>query len=757
MAEKTNQETVPPPEAPISPYSTKTQDLMHELSQAESSTNLSAREVANLKERLADTLHVDGLIAESVRMLTESLDVYEGYKDKRAAARLCNKLGSTNFLMNNYGASIEYFSKQSEWGQQLRKFIIVATGLVNMGIVQLLTAQPDMAVESMDLAISALETCSGEEPSYLNLYCFVNHVKGTYYLANSEFEKARECHTRVFDRVQKQPPEEDPLNDVVFQSRTNLGICAIKEGSYKVAIGHFRACLELCENPFHKAKTLYHIAIANLNLESTDECDYNLEEAALICTKSVEKLAKEEKELEERLMKEHEEKMKLNDGQGNWIAGASVASKGELEKGSIDASLATAAGDDSLATVPTNLPVAFGTQEGAILHSQILNVMGLNQLYKKKGGCADPDIEKATDKVSAALNLSTRLYSPLAKAITLDAYGIIFAVEGDVEKCKKHHAQNLRVVEDSKSYKFLNTVSEGKPNLKPEVATILKYNSFSNSVVDKMALRMRAIHNQALSARSGVSMGLANESGTGSVSVTTMRQNMETHKKMYENCEKERDVRGSALAHGAIGSIITALGGRKADAFTHLDHQLNFSRSEGDKWLEASTLRTLGELQESSGDLKQAIKTLKRYEVLASEAGDPVLVADSVKRLIKAYSLIDQERKPLDIPMLPEEYDMLKNVDLDAREESDDQFLRANGANRAMRYIEKLKKSNHWSWESILLGTEDMLKQEDGHMAELKKKIEEELKNPGGGKGGGMLGGGGKKKKKKNGLLSMFG
>ena len=133
----------------------------------------------------------------------------------------------------------------------------------------------------------------------------------------------------------------------------------------------------------------------------------------------------------------------------------------------------------------------------------------------------------------------------------------------------------------------------------------MKHNSFSNSVLDKKALKLRAVHNQALSARNGVSMGLANESGSGAVSLTTMRQNMETHKKMYENSDKERDVRGSALAHGSIGSILTALGGRKADAFSHLDHQLNYSRAQGDKWLEANTLRTLSELQENSGDLKQ--------------------------------------------------------------------------------------------------------------------------------------------------------
>ena len=254
-----NQDSLAPPEAPISPYSARTQELIHELSEAESATDVSAREIADLKERLADALHADGLISESMQYLTDSLGTYEDYKDKRAAARLCNKLGSSKFLTNNYSASVEFFSRQSEWGQQAGNFITVAKGLLNMGIVQLLTAQTEAAVESTNLAVSALETCSGEEPFYANLFCFVNHVRGTYFLANAEFDKAKEYHAKVLAAAESQPSEEDPLTSVIFQSKTNLGICAVKEGLFKEALEHFQACKELCETPFLRAKTLYHI------------------------------------------------------------------------------------------------------------------------------------------------------------------------------------------------------------------------------------------------------------------------------------------------------------------------------------------------------------------------------------------------------------------------------------------------------------------------------------------------------------------
>ena len=59
------------------------QALLDELSIAEQSSSLSAREVANLKERLADALYDEGDVNGSLKCLAESLKVYEEYNDKR--------------------------------------------------------------------------------------------------------------------------------------------------------------------------------------------------------------------------------------------------------------------------------------------------------------------------------------------------------------------------------------------------------------------------------------------------------------------------------------------------------------------------------------------------------------------------------------------------------------------------------------------------------------------------------------------------
>jgi len=51
-------------------------------------------------------------------------------------------------------------------------------------------------------------------------------------------------------------------------------------------------------------------------------------------------------------------------------------------------------------TIPNNLPVAFGTQEGAILHSQILNLSALNQMCRLSGGFNDPNIDAALESIT---------------------------------------------------------------------------------------------------------------------------------------------------------------------------------------------------------------------------------------------------------------------------------------------------------------------------------------------------------------------
>ena len=99
----------------------------------------------------------------------------------------------------------------------------------------------------------------------------------------------------------------------------------------------------------------------------------------------------------------------------------------------------------------------------------------------------------------------------------------------------------------------------------PEVSTVLSHNSFTNCLKDKKMLRSKASHNQALSGRNGVGMGLALESGTGAIETAKLRPVMDQHRKNYEACDRNGDHRGSAIAHGALGSVVTGVGGRKAE------------------------------------------------------------------------------------------------------------------------------------------------------------------------------------------------
>ena len=76
---------------------------------------------------------------------------------------------------------------------------------------------------------------------------------------------------------------------------------------------------------------------------------------------------------------------------------------------------------------------------------------------------------------------------------------------------------------------------------------------------------------------------------------------------------------GSALAHGALGSIITSIGGRKADAYSHLDLQLSYANDSEDDFLKVRTLRAMAELRETSGEWKHAVKALKEYRKVRSK------------------------------------------------------------------------------------------------------------------------------------------
>ena len=208
-------------------------------------------------------------------------------------------------------------------------------------------------------------------------------------MANGEFDKGRECHQKVLDFALERmigddsssEPDPNPnFNSIIFQSRTNIGICLIKEKSYAESLSQFKACIELCSTAYEKTKTLYHVAVSHMYRNETKECDENLDLASKLCNISVEKLAVEQREREERERKEYEESMKLDDGTGNKKAAisleqSSVEGEGKRSRSNISeehrhrdlmvlhAGSITTVGDDSLATVPTNLPPAFGSQE----------------------------------------------------------------------------------------------------------------------------------------------------------------------------------------------------------------------------------------------------------------------------------------------------------------------------------------------------------------------------------------------------------
>ena len=252
------------------------------------------------------------------------------------------------------------------------------------------------------------------------------------------------------------------LSGFIYLSQTNLGICKLKEKAFEDAFDLFKSAMEQCNTSFERTKGLYHIGVCHMQNGKTDECDAALKEALAFCSTSVEELAEERRKEEERIRKEEEEKNMMDDGTGNMI---SLKPK-QQEEGSVVSEQNSLVTQDSLATIPTNMPVAFGTQEGAILHSQILNLLALNQMRREESGFNDPNIEAALDSVTHSLTLSSRLYSPLAKALTLNNFAIISAINGDNDNAKKYHGQNLRIIDDDKSYKVRQAKRRAKRQTK---------------------------------------------------------------------------------------------------------------------------------------------------------------------------------------------------------------------------------------------------------------------------------------------------
>ena len=362
--------------------------------------------------------------------------------------------------------------------------------------------------------------------------CFANHVKGVTLIANADFPLAFEYHSRALALS-----SEHDLPEHAFQCHTNLGICSLKMKKFHEASSHFTACISAANTKFKKAKSLYHQAMTHLYLKETADCDKLAREAIDICVDSVSQLEAEARMEEERLKKEAEEK-------GLQEEGANKNDEKKDRQAKDDESLGTA--DDSAATVRANAPVAFNSREGAVLHSQLCHLSSLNHLCRTSGNVADPDVSAALESLTDAASLSSRSHCSLAKALTLSTSGIASAISGDNEAAKKFHSQALRIIDDKRSYALQSIVEEPAPSLKPEISTVLQYSSFTRSSLDKKILQSKALYNQGLSARNGVGMGLAMESGTGAMEASKMRPIMDIHKKVYESCdrsgEKVRDI-----------------------------------------------------------------------------------------------------------------------------------------------------------------------------------------------------------------------
>ena len=200
-------------------------------------------------------------------------------------------------------------------------------------------------------------------------------MQATLLIANGDFAKASPYLSKCLSLATTHS-----LSGFIYLSKTNLGICKLKEMAFEEAFSLFKGAMDVCNTSFERTKGLYHIGVCHMQNGKTDECDAALKEALSFCNTSVEELAEERRKEEERIRKEEEEKNMMDDGTGNMIS-----LKPKQEEDSIVSEQNSLVTMDSLATIPTNMPVAFGTQEGAILHSQILNVSALNQVRQRGG------------------------------------------------------------------------------------------------------------------------------------------------------------------------------------------------------------------------------------------------------------------------------------------------------------------------------------------------------------------------------------
>ena len=726
--------------------------------------SLSARELAAMKEHLADSLYSDSLPEDCYSTLSEALKVYEQYRDLKAQARMHNKLGMASFMSFDGGRgdpakgelAVQHFSSQAKLSLDCGKVSSSAMGRSNAAVALLLLGKVEDAQKSADAALAAAEAASDEDPTKGFQGAFASFVRGVVSVAYGDFEYALAFFVKDLETASM--AEGGPSKAQAFRALNNQGLCCVRLARHQDAATHFKAALDLCADlpisanavAFEKAKTLYHLALCHFQTGEVDLCAKEVSASLSLCDESASKL------------------LVAAEAAAAAAAAAEAAAAPETDEAKLARLRADGSGGAAPAALPTSFvaPPAFGTAEGGLLHAQVLTLDSARRLSlsRPSDGVPLPDVAGALAAGALALGLDVFGLSPLAQAGAEAAYGLACAVAGDAEGARKAHSKALKLSEDEAAYGGL---APGFRDVGVSLATVVPGVAVGKAVAakEKKTIKSQAMHNRNLSDRNGVALGFENASGINgpAIAAPALRSLLDLHKRAIEVCDKNSDDTGSARGHAVQGGIIAMLGGKKADAFGHMEIQLKLSRAEGNRRLEAGTLRSIAELQESGAEFKSAIKTLRGYLKLSLDLNDPILLSDAYQKLASNYASLSKTKKEIDFPLPKEEFDYKTDEDLDKLEDADEQFLRANSASRAVRYLGALRTSRkmYWGWGNIRVDSEgnevslsiDADREEAEHMEGLVKTAPAAAKPAAGGLGG-MFGG---KSKPKAGLLSMFG
>jgi hypothetical protein len=337
----------------------------------------------------------------------------------------------------------------------------------------------------------------------------------------------------------------------------------------------------------------------------------------------------------------------------------------------------------------------------------------------------------------------------LVRANLQTTHAVISSVAGQNEVAKKMGKAVERLVEDDASYKLFGEVEDGQEALEPYLGVLLENGGTDNKANNKRVMKQTALHNNTVTIRNGVGLGYGYESGTGILTAPVLRGIMDLYKKEISGGEKLSDDAGVAEARRGLGEACAILGGRKQDSFDALEIALKYAKEKSDVKLQASVLRTLAELQEVSGELRNSSGSLKKYLKLAEEGGDLLSVLDALKKLMGVYCGISKTMKEMDseATLGQEEYHEKTDEELEELEK-DEQFMRGNSKLRAARYGKKLKEAgNYWEWSHVV-EQKKCEEEEEAHMKTLTVTPAVPAVKKGGAAGafGGAFGGGGAKK-----------